>query len=225
MSIDGSLLAAILRLGLAILIVLLGLVVLVRGRRLSWLFSGAATLLLGILVVRVVNLILGNSASTAEGVSWLDVALIGVAVVGGLAGRQQRTIAYGLVGLATGGALGIWFARLFLPPDVGIDIWSAAVIVLFMGLGMLFVLRYGDVALILLSAGVGVSLIAYGLALPTDSTWVAALGLAAAIAGIVIQYHDYLVELRLKHRMQETGVGGTLGPALEEADVAILPSR
>ena len=46
MSIDGVLLTAILRFALAVLTALLGVVVLLRGRRLPWLFSGAAAFLL-----------------------------------------------------------------------------------------------------------------------------------------------------------------------------------
>jgi hypothetical protein len=206
----------IVKLVLAVLAALLGVVVLFRGRRLPWLFSGAAAFLLGVLLVRILNEILGNPTEDAEGLSWADLIPAGAALLGVLAGRYRLSVAYGLIGLCTGGALALWVARMVVPVGVALDFWTAVVAILVMALGLLFVLRYGEVALIVLSAGVGVSLIAHGLVLPADSQLVAALGLAAAIAGLVVQYHDYLVDLRSVHR-QATGVIETPEPAVGEA--------
>ena len=110
--------------------------------------------------------------------------------------------------MAAGGALALWVTRTFIQQqdvsaDLWLDFWSALVILVVMGLGMLFVLRYGQVALIVLSAGVGPALIVRGLSLPLDSPIISALALAAGIAGLVVQYHDYLVDLRAAHREAE----------------------
>ena len=94
-----------------------------------------------------------------------------------------------------------------------------------MGMGMLFVLRYGEVALIVLSSLVGASLVVNGLSLPDNSSLVAALGLAASIAGLVIQYHDYLAELRLAHNNAGTyEVNEPPAAAPPVADGALVPA-
>src|SRR4051794_13088110 len=159
---DSNLLEAIATLAFALLTILLGLVVLWRGRRLPWLLSGAAAFLLGLLAVRILNVLLGNSADSTDTPLWENLIPVVAAFLGVLAGRFRIAVAYELVGAATGGALAIWIARLFLPPDVGLDFWSVAFILLGMVLGVLFVTRYGDVALIVLSAVVGPALILHG---------------------------------------------------------------
>jgi hypothetical protein len=109
--------------------------------------------------------------------------------------------------------LALWVAKMLLPEGTVLDFWSGMVVVLVMGVGMLFVLRYHEVSLILLSVATGVSLIIYGLKLPLNSEFVAALTLAAAIAGLVIQYHDFLIESRAERREAETMVTLVQAPA------------
>jgi MFS family permease len=213
MTFDGVLLAGIGRLAISLLAALLGLVVLLRGRRLTWLFSGAASFLLGLVLVAVVDSLLGGRLSDAEGLSWSELIPVAAAVLGALVGRFQKTVAYSIIGLATGGVLALWVAKMLLPEGTVLDFWSGMVVVLVMGVGMLFVLRYHKVSLILLSVATGVSLIIYGLKLPLNSEFVAALTLAAAIAGLVIQYHDFLIESRAERREAETMVTLVQAPA------------
>jgi MFS family permease len=213
MTFDGVLLAGIGRLAISLLAALLGLVVLLRGRRLTWLFSGAASFLLGLVLVAVVDSLLGGRLSDAEGLSWSELIPVAAAVLGALVGRFQKTLAYSIIGLATGGVLALWVAKMLLPEGTVLDFWSGMVVVLVMGVGMLFVLRYHKVSLILLSVATGVSLIIYGLKLPLNSEFVAALTLAAAIAGLVIQYHDFLIESRAEQREAETMVTLVQAPA------------
>jgi MFS family permease len=213
MTFDGVLLAGIGRLAISLLAALLGLVVLLRGRRLTWLFSGAASFLLGLVLVAVVDSLLGGRLSDAEGLSWSELIPVAAAVLGALVGRFQKTLAYSIIGLATGGVLALWVAKMLLPEGTVLDFWSGMVVVLVMGVGMLFVLRYHKVSLILLSVATGVSLIIYGLKLPLNSEFVAALTLAAAIAGLVIQYHDFLIESRAERREAETMVTLVQAPA------------
>jgi hypothetical protein len=198
-ALDGSLLATFVRISLAVLAAALGVLVLLRGRRYLWLFSGAAAFLLGVLAVRIVNWLFGGDAFNPERLSWEELIPIGAAVAGALIAAPHRLLAYAVIGISTGGALAIWIGRLFLPPETGLDIWAALGIVLGMALGYLFVIRYTDVALIIVSVGVGIALITYALNLPVDSQFIAALTLAAGIAGLVVQYHDYLAEQRAAH--------------------------
>src|SRR5436190_9889109 len=199
---DSALLTTIVRLAVALLTALLGLVVLYRGRKLPWLFSGAAAFLLGILAVRVLVALFGSPAEDADRLTWTDLVPVAAGVLGALAGKYRLSVAYNLIGIATGGALALWIAQTLLPEGTGLDFWSAVLVAILMALGMLFVTRFVEVALIVLSAGVGAILIRHALALSADSALVAALGLAAAIGSLVIQYHDYLIELRAAHRMK-----------------------
>jgi hypothetical protein len=218
---EGALLGALVRLALSLLAAGLGVFVLFRGRRMPWLFSGAAAFLLGLLVVRILDRILGTGTASTDGLTWQDIVPAAAAVLGALAAQYRRPVAYALIGLATGGALAIWIVQLTQPPDFALDFWSALGILIVMGLGMLFVFRFGDVALIILSAGVGASLIVHALNLPTDSLLVSALALAAAIASLVIQYHDYLVELRAAHRIAE--MSDALPPGSEDGAESPVP--
>jgi hypothetical protein len=222
---EGVLLGALVRLALALLAAALGVFVLFRGRRLLWLFSGAAAYLLGLLLVRILDRILGTNTATADGLVWQNLVPVAAAVLGALAGQYRRTIAYGVVGAAAGGALAIWIVQLTQPPDAPVDFWSALAILIVMALGVLFVIHYGDVAVILLSAGVGASLIVYALNLPPDSQLVSALAIAAAIASLVIQYHDYLVELRAAHRLAEMSAEVPPGSDGEEESTVTIPAK
>src|SRR5215212_8892247 len=181
---DSVLLSAIVRLAAAALAALLGAVVLFRGRRLPWLFSGAAAFLLGVLLMQVLNPILDNGTDDAQGLTWGDLIPVAAAVLGVLAGLYRQAVAYRLIGLCVGGALAIWLARMLLLPGAGLNFWTALIAIVVMALGMLFVVRYREVALIVLSAAVGPSLIVHGLALPVDLQAVAALALALGIAGL-----------------------------------------
>jgi len=222
---EGALLGALVRLALSLLAAALGVIVLFRGRRMPWLFSGAAAFLLGVLAVRILDRILGTDSANTDGLRWQDLVPVAAAVLGALAAQYRRPVAYVLIGLATGGALAIWIVQLTQPPDARLDFWSALVILIVVGLGMLFVIRYGEVALIILSAGVGTGLIVYALNLPPDSALVSALVLAAAIASLVIQYHDYLVELRAAHRAAEADAGVLPGSADGEDNPVTLPAK
>jgi hypothetical protein len=225
MNIDGPLLSTIVHLALAGAAVLLGALVLWRGRRMPWLFSGAAAFLLAVLLVDVLDITLGLTDDTSR-LRWEELIPLGAAVVGVLAGMFRIPIAYRLIGLASGAALALWLAQMVRPAGSGLDFISALVVLAVTWLGMLFVVHYGAVAIILLSVGVGIGLIVHGLALPLDSLLVAAFMLVLGIASLVIQYHDYLVELRAAHR-EETGVDETLGTAGEAAtrSVAPLPAK
>ena len=102
MTVDGMFLMAVLRLATSLLIALLGVLVLWRGRRLPWLFSGAAGFLLGIMAVRFLDPVLGGRLTDVNGLAWGDLVPIIAAVLGVLAGRYRQDTAYALMGLPQG---------------------------------------------------------------------------------------------------------------------------
>jgi len=218
---DGDLLTNIIRVAFAGLVALLGLVVLIRGWRLPWLFSGAAALLFSILLIRMLGLTFGFAT---EGWFWEIILPAGAAVVGALMATYNRMIAYVLIGLLVGGALAIWVARTILPVVSGFDLWSVLGLIVMMLLGALFVVRFGDVAVILFSVAVGVCLILNALNLPSESELVAAGALAGAIAGLVIQYHDYLAEQRAAHNRENLVADEASPPPVIPTSAATPPA-
>ena len=223
MNIDSPLLSTIVELAMAGAAVLLGVLVLWRGRRMPWLFAGAAAFLLAVLLVDILDRTLGlGLTDDSSRLPWEELIPLGAAVVGVLAGMFRIPVAYRLIGLASGAALALWLAQMVLPSGTGLDFVSALAVLAVTWLGMLFVVHYGAVAIMLLSVGVGIGLIVHGLSLPLDSLLVAAFMLVLGIASLVIQYHDYLVELRAAHR-EETGVDETLGAAGEADTRSVTP--
>src|SRR4051812_481399 len=121
---DSALLDAIARLALAVFTALLGLIVLLRGRRIPWFFSGAAAFLLGLLLVRVLGNVFGYDPNTTR-LGWENLIPFGAAALGVFAGITRRIIALAVIGIAAGGALAVWVGNAFLSLAAGTDFWSA----------------------------------------------------------------------------------------------------
>ena len=102
MSIDSPLLSTIFTVAISLLAALLGLVVLFRGRRLPWLFSGAAAFLLGVLLVRILEVVMGDPTDSTSRIQWEDWIPIIAGVVGGVAGRIRLDVAYEVIGWRRG---------------------------------------------------------------------------------------------------------------------------
>src|SRR6476620_6335869 len=128
MTTGNDLLDALLRLALAAGGVVLGELLLMRGHRLIWLFSGVAGFLLALFAVNLLNRWLG--ILDAE---WLQAAIaVAAGVVGAIASRAHTTIAYGVIGLAMAGAILLWVARIVLTKQalVALDFWSVLGLIL-----------------------------------------------------------------------------------------------
>src|SRR5436190_1556296 len=107
MILDNPFLSTVFTVAIALLAALLGLVVLFRGRRLPWLFSGAAAFLLGVLLVRILEGAVGDPTDSPSRIQWEDWIPIIAGVLGVVAGRFRLEVAYGVIGLAAGGALAL----------------------------------------------------------------------------------------------------------------------
>lgn len=154
---------------------LVGVALLILGRRLFWLFVAG----LGFVVaLQLAAHFLPDGATSAPAIV---VALI-IGVIGALAARLVQRLAVRLAGFLSGVVLALTAIQ-WLNADMGAWIWAAA---LAAGLiGMLVAAWAFGWALVVLSSAVGAGLIAVNLDLPSSL----ALGVftAALVAGIVIQ--------------------------------------
>jgi hypothetical protein len=88
----------------------------------------------------------------------------------------------------------VWTAQVVVGDRSSVTFWLAVVILAAMALGALFTLEYGEVALILLSAAAGVTIIAAALDLSGKAQWEAVLILSLALLSVAAQSHDYLTD-------------------------------
>jgi hypothetical protein len=152
---------------------LLGVALLVWGRKLFWLFIAAAGFVTG----------MQFAAGSLHGPEWLGILIgIGFGLLAALLAVFLKTLAIGLAGFLAGGSVLLSLAGLF-GLDTGIFSW---IIYLIGGIGgILIVSAFFDWALILLSSLGGASLITAALDAGRIPGWI--LFLALTVIGIAIQ--------------------------------------
>ncbi|RPI22892.1 MAG: TMEM198/TM7SF3 family protein [Chloroflexota bacterium] len=159
---------------MAVLNILVGILLLLLGRRLFWLFVGALGFITG----------LNLATQFLQGQpQWV---IIVVALVAGLLGAViaivfQR-VAVAIAGFLAGGNF-VWYALSILQVDLGDLSWLAYIVGGIIGAVLLFVLF--DWALIILSSLTGAGLIAQ--AVPADDTARVVLFAVLTIIGIIVQ--------------------------------------
>ena len=161
-------------LGIQIVFFVVGLAVLVMGRKLFWLAVAA--------IGFVVGLALGIQLTDGQA-NWL---VIMVAVLGGLIGAVLaiwlQKIAAGIAGFLLGGYLALWLAEIL---NFGPNMWTWLIFIAGGIVGVILVLSLLEVALIGVSALIGAALIVQVFAL--SPTVASVLFIALTIVGIVIQ--------------------------------------
>jgi hypothetical protein len=157
-----------------IVAIIIGLVVLLAGRRLFWLFVGAAGFLAGFLIA-------GNLLANASPVVVLIIALLG-GVIGAVLAVLLQRVAIFIAGLIAGGAL-----VLAVMQGLGVQVQVALIVGTVVGaiVGGVLALILFDPALIILSSLVGATLVAESL--PLAETWQIVILVVLAGLGIVVQ--------------------------------------
>jgi hypothetical protein len=152
--------------------VLLGLLVLLAGRRLYWLLVAVAGFLAGLVIV--------NAELTAQP-SWLTMLFAcGAGLLGALLALLLQRLAFAVVGFFAGAYLGLAVAQAAALPS-----WSALLWLLGGLVGLIAAILLTDWALIVLSSAVGAAAIAAHLPLEGASRPLVTLALIAV--GTVIQ--------------------------------------
>lgn len=160
--------------GTQIITILVGIAVLIAGRKLFWLFVGVVGFLVGL------SLAFQLLANQPTWLTWLAAVLLGL--VGIVIAIFLQTAAIGLAGFFVGGYALAWLSQQF-SLDMGQWVWLVFVI----GgvIGVLLAIYLFDAALIILSALAGASLIVQALTFEPLVTVI--LFVVLVVLGILIQ--------------------------------------
>jgi hypothetical protein len=146
-----------------------------------------------------------NGWTLVESQDWL---LLGIAVaagfIGGFLGARAKQVAATVIGFFAGGYLGLWFYEIAYYVVVDLANWPentafwVGVGILILGglVGVWLTRRSEAVALIMVSVFIGVDLIAAVLNLDLSRSFTAVLTLSLALLGLVVQYAQYLREVK-----------------------------
>lgn len=161
--------------------------------------------------------------------NWL---LLGITIAAGMVGailgyRTERLSAY-VVGFFAGGYIGLWFYDIayhlviniaHLPEQTAI--WLGFVILIIGGLvGFLLTRRSPAIAIILISVFMGTDFIVRALGLSPEKSMTAVISISLAILGLVVQYAQYLRDIKGDdlHLFDENGPAQT--PVTEYFDLS-----
>ena len=202
----------LLNLLLALVGVVLGGYILFVGRRALWATLGIIAL------ASVANLLAVLVADVDTGLELLDIQAwpsVGIAVTAGvlgiIIGRYWPNIAVPLIGIIAGANAGLWMYDIaaYLVIDAAklseqVAIVIGLVVILIGALFGLWLMRQSrDEALILVTMFVGTELIQDALRLSRTSSWTAIIILSLALAGMLVQYANYLREIKTTEQLTE----------------------
>lgn len=194
---------------LNVILIIVGLViggtVLLAGRRLPWVSLAIIGLaatgnLLAALVVG-----LDSGWDLVRQGEWLLVGVaFAVAALGWYVGQTRQKVGVALIGIVAGVDIALWLREIiqYFSTEVGATTTETAVLLnlpaMLIGglLGWWLIRSYRDEALILVTVVLGVEIIFLSLRLNSDSSLTAVLLLSLALAGVVVQYADYLRSLK-----------------------------
>lgn len=211
----------ILKLGLAFVLVLAGAYILFAGRRALWATLGILALwatanILAVLVAGVSN---GRELLAIQ-----DWTLVGIALAAGLLGmlfgRFLPGLAMSLIGFIAGADVALWLYDIaaYMITDLAnlseqTALIAGVVLILIGGLlGLWFIRKTRDEGLILISMIIGVELIQDALRLDPSSSWTAIAILSLALAGVLVQYTDYMRGIKASNMSD--------GPPVPESSMA-----
>lgn len=195
---------------LNVILIIVGLViggtVLLAGRRLPWVSLAIIGLaatgnLLAALVVG-----LDSGWDLVRQGEWLLVGVaFAVAALGWYVGQTRQEVGAALIGIVAGVDIALWLREIiqYFSTEVGATTTETAVLLnlpaMLIGglLGWWLIRSYRDEALILVTVVLGVEIIFLSLRLNSDSSLTAVLLLSLALAGVVVQYADYLRSLKV----------------------------
>ncbi|MCA9875201.1 MAG: hypothetical protein KC441_16135 [Anaerolineales bacterium] len=190
---------------LGVVIVVLGLViggvVLLTGRRAIWISLAIVGLVATGNLLAVIVAGLNSGLDLIRQSEWLLVAIaVGVGALGWYIGQTRRNLATALIGIVAGVDMALWLREIIQyissgagPTGEGTAVLLNLPAILIGGLlGWWFVRAFRDEALILLTVIMGVEIIYLALGLSSSRAFTAVILLSLALAGVVVQYADYL---------------------------------
>jgi hypothetical protein len=162
-----------------------------------------------------------------KGPNW-DLLGITVAagIIGGILGARSKRIAAAVVGFFAGGYIGLWFYDIAHHLVVNIANWpeqtaflvGLAILIVCGLLGLFLTRRSEAVAVILISVPVGTNIIIGALDLSPKNSLTAVISISLALLGLVVQYAQYMREIKAERHGFFTETGPA--PATELFDLS-----
>lgn len=197
------LLSFLLNLLFVVVMVGLGGVILLAGRRLLWVTLSVVS------TVAVANLLAVLVAGGDSGIElvtnqswWLVLAAVAAGALGVYLGRNKLDIAVLVVGFIAGADLSLWFYKIWYHistrqaqlSDNAATVLGLVVLLIGGLIGIYIIRHYREETLILIAMAVGVDMISQALRLNRSSDLTAVFALSLSLLGVVVQYTAYLRE-------------------------------
>lgn len=195
-----------------IISVILGGYILFVGRKAAWVTLGTVSLIVTGNLLAVLFAGADKARDLIELQSW---GLVGIAVLVGFlgfaVGRANKDWAVLLIGFAAGADMALWLydvsayaIKTVAQQSERTAFWVGLIILVVGGLlGMWLVSKARDEALILITMLVGTQFIQNSLGLSKDSSWTAIIMITLALAGVLVQFADYLREIKANQQSLE----------------------
>ncbi len=151
--------------------------------------------------------LLGEDSGWAlvESENWVFVGIaVAAGIVGGVLGLRARHTASNVVGFVAGGYIALWLYNIAFYLMVSIGEWPeqtafwVGVFILIIGglIGLVLTRRDEGIAIIIVSVFVGTDMIITVLNLNPQSSFTAVFAISLALLGLVVQYAQYLREVK-----------------------------
>lgn len=189
-----------------------GFYILFMGRKALWATLGIIGLVTAaiLLAVLVAGYETGNDLIDNQEWALMGIA-VGVGVLGMVVGRAKPGLAALIIGFAAGAYTAVWLydiaeylvtAVVHLPESM--VIWVALAVIIVGGLlGIWLVRQSRDEALIFITMLIGVLLMQAAITLRHTNSWTAIIFLSLALAGVLVQYAQYLREVKANSELAE----------------------
>ena len=193
-----NLLFAVIHFILTVLILGLGGLLLLTGRKYIWVLLGAGGFLIAATLAAEVQG-LPNIWALVEQRMWISLLIsVGIGALGVYVGQNYEHLSTDIIGFAVGLFIATWFDEILLYLNgQNQDDFTWWLVLLFIAAGIIgvWVTRQDpDQALILISVVIGARTIADGLNLDPSQNITAVISLGLALTGVVVQYASYLRE-------------------------------
>jgi hypothetical protein len=176
----------------------LGGLLLLAGRKYMWILLGAGGFLItAALAAELENV--SNTFTLVQDQLWIVLLIaLGVGALGVFIARKYESVSHDIIGFAAGLYIASWFDEILLHlngQDKNEITWWLVLIFIAFGIAGIWITRQDpDEAMILISVIIGARTIAEGLNLDQTNSFTAVITLGLVLTGVVVQYASYLRE-------------------------------
>lgn len=185
--------------------IILGGYILFVGRKNIWITLGVVSLLA---IANLLAVLVAGKGSVQDLLQTQNWTLLGIAFLAGILslflGRARPDLGVALIGFIAGADMALWLYEISAYLITSVAQFSeqtafrVGLLILFIGglLGLWFVRKFQNEALIIITMVVGTQVIQSALGLSPASSWTAIIVLSLAVGGVLVQYATYLREIK-----------------------------